>query len=61
IHLFQRGDLLVDDQISAHGKATVRTPLKLNKTSGKELSATLSFSEQNWGACTCQYFMLINK
>ncbi|KAI6043363.1 hypothetical protein EDC04DRAFT_2553870, partial [Pisolithus marmoratus] len=61
ICLFQRGDLLVNDQISAHGKATARTPLKLNKMSGKESSAMLSFSEQNWGACTHQYFMLINK
>ncbi|KAI5991906.1 hypothetical protein EDD15DRAFT_2135288, partial [Pisolithus albus] len=61
IRLFQRGDLQVDDQLSARGKATARTPLKLNKTSGKETSAALSFSEQNWGACTRQYFMSINK
>ncbi|KAI6118056.1 hypothetical protein F5141DRAFT_974302, partial [Pisolithus sp. B1] len=61
IHLFQRGDLHVDDQLSSHGKATARTPLKLNKSSGRETSTTLSFSEQNWGTCTCQYFMLVNK
>ncbi|KAI6008000.1 hypothetical protein EDC04DRAFT_2582310, partial [Pisolithus marmoratus] len=47
ICLFQRGNLLVDDQISACGKATVRTPLKHNKMSGKESSAALSFSKQN--------------
>ncbi|KAI6027778.1 hypothetical protein BKA83DRAFT_4490332 [Pisolithus microcarpus] len=29
IHLFQRGDLHINDQLSAHGKATARTPLKL--------------------------------
>ncbi|KAI6032281.1 hypothetical protein BKA83DRAFT_4030422, partial [Pisolithus microcarpus] len=61
IHLFQRGDLHIDDQLSAHGKATVRTPLKFNKMSGKETLAALSFSEQNWGTCTHQYFMSINK
>ncbi|KAI6114543.1 hypothetical protein F5141DRAFT_979760, partial [Pisolithus sp. B1] len=55
IHLFQRGDLHVDDQLSSHGKATVRTPLKINKSSGRETSTALSFSEQNWGACTRQY------
>ncbi|KAI6097748.1 hypothetical protein EDD16DRAFT_1776202 [Pisolithus croceorrhizus] len=61
IHLFQRGKLHIDDQLSSHGKATVRTPLKLNKPSGREMSTALSFSKQNWGACTCQYFMSVNK
>ncbi|KAI6017639.1 hypothetical protein BKA83DRAFT_4026399, partial [Pisolithus microcarpus] len=61
IRLFQRGELHVDDQLSSHGKATVRTPLKLNKPSGRETSTALSFSEQNWGACTRQYFMSVNK
>ncbi|KAI6113945.1 hypothetical protein EDD17DRAFT_1515405 [Pisolithus thermaeus] len=61
IHLFQRGDLHVNDQLSSHGKATARTPLKLNKLSGRETSTTLSFSKQNWGACTHQYFMSVNK
>ncbi|KAI6030262.1 hypothetical protein EDC04DRAFT_2605340 [Pisolithus marmoratus] len=46
-----RGELHVDDQISTHGKATTRTPLKFNKVSGKESSATLAFSKQNWGSC----------
>ncbi|KAI6029787.1 hypothetical protein BKA83DRAFT_4018049, partial [Pisolithus microcarpus] len=55
IRLFQRGQLHVDDQFSSCGKATARTPLKLNKSSGKETSTALSFSEQNWGACTRQY------
>ncbi|KAI6028140.1 hypothetical protein EDC04DRAFT_2534186, partial [Pisolithus marmoratus] len=61
IHLFQRGKLHVDNQISTHGKATVKPPLKLNKMSGKELSTVLAFSEQNWGSCTQQYFMLVNR
>ncbi|KAI6112329.1 hypothetical protein EV401DRAFT_2074806 [Pisolithus croceorrhizus] len=61
IRLFQRGQLHVNDQFSSRGKATARTPLKLNKSSGKETSTALSFSEQNWGACTRQYFMSINK
>ncbi|KAI6100816.1 hypothetical protein EDD16DRAFT_1448330, partial [Pisolithus croceorrhizus] len=55
IRLFQRGELHVDDQISTRGKATAKTPLKLNKVSGKESSTALAFSEQNWGACTRQY------
>ncbi|KAI6098619.1 hypothetical protein EDD16DRAFT_1450519, partial [Pisolithus croceorrhizus] len=38
-----------------------KTPLKLNKMSGKESSTALAFSEQNWGPCTWQYFMLVNK
>ncbi|KAI5994967.1 hypothetical protein EDC04DRAFT_2550237, partial [Pisolithus marmoratus] len=61
ICLFQRGKLHVDDQISTHGKATTKTPLKLNKVSGKESLTVLAFSEQNWGACTQQYFMSVNK
>ncbi|KAI6114261.1 hypothetical protein F5141DRAFT_982368, partial [Pisolithus sp. B1] len=61
IHLFQRGDLLVDNQISTCGKATMKAPLKFNKMSGKESSTTLAFSEQNWGPCTWQYFMSVNK
>ncbi|KAI5999621.1 hypothetical protein EDD15DRAFT_2123044, partial [Pisolithus albus] len=61
IHLFQRGELHVDDQISTRGKATAKTPLKLNKTSGKESSTALAFSEQNWGSCTRQYFMSVNR
>ncbi|KAI6103792.1 hypothetical protein EDD16DRAFT_1445914, partial [Pisolithus croceorrhizus] len=61
IHLFQRGKLHVDDQLSSHGRATVRTPLKLNKPSGRETSTALSFSEQNWGVRTHQYFMSVNK
>ncbi|KAI6110927.1 hypothetical protein EDD16DRAFT_1710592 [Pisolithus croceorrhizus] len=57
IRLFQRGQLHVDDQFSSRGKATARTPLKLNKSSGKETSTALSFSEQNWGACTPSAFV----
>ncbi|KAI6153198.1 hypothetical protein BKA82DRAFT_34262 [Pisolithus tinctorius] len=48
IQLFQRGDMDVNNQISTWGKATAKTPLKLNRTSGKESSAALAFSEQNW-------------
>ncbi|KAI6009254.1 hypothetical protein BKA83DRAFT_4070689, partial [Pisolithus microcarpus] len=54
ICLFQRGELQVNDQISACSKATVKTPLKLNKASGKESSTVLAFSEQNWGSCMQQ-------
>ncbi|KAI5999733.1 hypothetical protein EDC04DRAFT_2546513, partial [Pisolithus marmoratus] len=61
IHLFQRGKLHVNDQISACSKATVKTPLKLNRASGKESSTALAFSEQNWGSCTWQYFMSVNR
>jgi len=28
---------------------------------GKESSTALAFSEQNWGACTRQYFMSISR
>ncbi|KAI6120234.1 hypothetical protein EV401DRAFT_2171576, partial [Pisolithus croceorrhizus] len=38
-----------------------RTPLKLNRTSEKESSTALAFSEQNWGSCTWQYFMSVNR
>ncbi|KAI6021336.1 hypothetical protein BKA83DRAFT_116377 [Pisolithus microcarpus] len=61
IHLFQRGKLHVNDQISTHSKATVRTPLKLNRTSRKESLTVLAFPEQNWGSCTWQYFMSVNR
>ena len=36
-------------------------PFKFNKAIGKELSTALLFSEQNWGSCTCEYLMSINK
>ena len=38
-----------------------QTPLKFNKVTGKESSVALLFSEQNWGSCTREYFMSINK
>ena len=44
--------MLVDDQISTHGKATTKTPLKANK----ESLTALVFLEHNWGSCTRQYF-----
>jgi len=47
--------VLVDDQISTRGKATTKTPLKVNK----EPSTTLAFSEHNWGSCTRQYFLSV--
>ena len=61
LRLIQRGDIDIDDQISTRGKATAKTPLKLNKAPGKESSAALSFSKQNWGSCSREYFMSINK
>jgi hypothetical protein len=59
--LFHSGELQVDDQISTCGKATTKTPLKLNKATGKESSSALAFSEQNWGACTRQYYISVAK
>ena len=47
--------MLVDDQISTHGKVTTKTPLKADK----ESSTTLAFSEHNWGLCTRQYFLSV--
>ena len=47
--------MLVDDQISTRGKATTKTPLKVNK----ESSTALAFSEHNWGSCTRQYFLSV--
>ncbi|KIO14671.1 hypothetical protein M404DRAFT_118971, partial [Pisolithus tinctorius Marx 270] len=61
IQLFQRGDMDIDNQISTWGKATAKTPLKLNRTSGKESSAALAFSEQNWGTCTRHYYTSVAK
>ena len=39
-------------QSSSKGKAMIRTPVHLNKASGKESTAAYSFSEQNWGSAT---------
>ncbi|KAI6140533.1 hypothetical protein BKA82DRAFT_160469 [Pisolithus tinctorius] len=62
IWLFQRGEVQVDDQMSTHGmRATAKTPLKLNKVSGKESSSALAFSEQNWGTSTRDYHASISK
>ena len=36
-------------------------PFKFNKVIGKESSTALLFSEQNWGSCTREYLMSINK
>jgi len=61
LRLIQRGDIDIGDQISARGKATVKMPFKFNKATGKESSAALLFSEQNWGSCTREYLMSVNK
>ncbi|KAI6004447.1 hypothetical protein F5J12DRAFT_783420 [Pisolithus orientalis] len=61
IQLFQRGDMDINNQISTWGKATVKTPLKLNRMSGKESLAALAFLEQNWGMCTRHYYMSVAK
>jgi len=61
LRLIQRGDIDIDAQISTRGKATAKTPLKFNKATGKESSVALSFSEQNWGSCTREYFTSVNK
>ncbi|KAI6025701.1 hypothetical protein F5J12DRAFT_715551, partial [Pisolithus orientalis] len=61
IQLFQKGDMDINNQISTWGKATAKTPLKLNRTSGKESSAALVFSEKNWETCTKHYYMLVAK
>lgn len=37
---------------SSKGKVPIRTPVRLNRSSGKESTATCSFSEQNWGTAT---------
>ncbi|KAI6010791.1 hypothetical protein F5J12DRAFT_718537, partial [Pisolithus orientalis] len=48
IWLFQRGEVQVNDQMSTHGmRVMAKTPLKLNKVSGKESSSALAFSEWN--------------
>ncbi|KAI5999799.1 hypothetical protein F5J12DRAFT_784576 [Pisolithus orientalis] len=49
IQLLQRGDVDINNQISSQGKATMKTPPKLNRTSGKESSAALAILEKNWG------------
>ncbi|KAI6032562.1 hypothetical protein F5J12DRAFT_779047 [Pisolithus orientalis] len=62
IHLFQTGEVQVDNQISSCSmKATAKTPLKLNKVSRKESLSTLAFSKQNWGMSTHNYFTSISK
>ncbi|KAI6145386.1 hypothetical protein BKA82DRAFT_3946624, partial [Pisolithus tinctorius] len=62
IRLFQRGEVQVNDQMSTHGmRAMAKTPLKLNKASGKESLSALAFSEQNWGTSTCDYHTSISK
>ncbi|KAI6147389.1 hypothetical protein BKA82DRAFT_3953153, partial [Pisolithus tinctorius] len=38
-----------------------KTPLKLNKVSGKESLSVLVFSEQNWGTSTHDYHTSISK
>lgn len=61
LRLIQRGDIDIGDQTSARSKATVKMPFKFNKAIGKESSTALLFSEQNWGSCTREYLMSINK
>ncbi|KAL4066553.1 hypothetical protein J3A83DRAFT_4189842 [Scleroderma citrinum] len=59
IHLFYKGEVHINDQISTCGRATVKTPLKSKKGSEKELLTILVFSDQNWGSCTRQYFISV--
>ncbi|KAI5998490.1 hypothetical protein F5J12DRAFT_696703, partial [Pisolithus orientalis] len=62
IWLFQMGEVQVDDQMSTHGMSTTtKTPLKLNKVSGKESSSVLAFSEQNLGTRTHNHHTSISK
>jgi hypothetical protein len=61
IRLFQWGDLPVNDNISVHGKAIMKTPRKVNKASGKDSANGFAFLEQNWGACTRQYLLSISR
>jgi hypothetical protein len=39
----------------------LKTPLKINKTTGKESSTPLAFSELNWGQFTTDYHLSIVK
>ncbi|KAL4079036.1 hypothetical protein J3A83DRAFT_4367753 [Scleroderma citrinum] len=59
IHLFYKGEVHVNDQISTCGRATMKTPLKSKKGSEKEPLTILAFSDQNWGSCTRQYFISV--
>ena len=47
--------------MSSQLKATMKTPMKANKASGKESASTFVFSEQNWEACTRQYSVSVAK
>ncbi|KAF8119365.1 hypothetical protein EV363DRAFT_1411022 [Boletus edulis] len=54
LRLIHRGEIEVNlaSASSLKGKLAIRTPVRLNKASGKESTAACSFSEQNWGTVT---------
>ncbi|OAX35368.1 hypothetical protein K503DRAFT_657982, partial [Rhizopogon vinicolor AM-OR11-026] len=62
LNLVADGEINVDEQNSARGGSkTCKTPLKLNKATGKESNSTMAFSELNWGTATRDYYLSIKK
>ncbi|KIN97123.1 hypothetical protein M404DRAFT_161325, partial [Pisolithus tinctorius Marx 270] len=61
LSLFKTGKLQIDIKYTSFRKAAIKIPLKVNKVTGKELSAVSAFSKQNCGPCTRQYAIAINK
>ncbi|KAI6145843.1 hypothetical protein BKA82DRAFT_4016052 [Pisolithus tinctorius] len=59
--LFKTGKLQIDAKHMSFRKAAIKIPLKVNKATGKELSAVSAFSEQNCGPHTRQYAIAIAK
>ena len=61
LKLFADGDILLGDiDVNSKGKLA-KTPHKHNKSTGKESSALLAFSEANWGSATRAYMKSINR
>ncbi|KIJ11314.1 hypothetical protein PAXINDRAFT_157348 [Paxillus involutus ATCC 200175] len=61
IKLIGDGHVNIKNQISAKGKPMAKTPLKLNKVSGKESVNALAFSESHWGSSARSYCTAISK
>ncbi|KAH7923127.1 hypothetical protein BV22DRAFT_1016024 [Leucogyrophana mollusca] len=60
LKLFAEGNIMLKD-INIASKKPAKTPIKLNKATGKDSSAPLAFSEINWGHATRAYMKSINR
>ncbi|KIK74736.1 hypothetical protein PAXRUDRAFT_174838 [Paxillus rubicundulus Ve08.2h10] len=63
LHLLHHGQIQVSSLApsSSKGKTAVKTPLHLNKVSGRESTTACVFLEQNWGSITKKFTVSVSR